>query len=94
MRIRYTPRARTDIETIYDYLDTRSPAAARSVKDAIERRILQLADFPQLGPETDEPPARELSVIRYPYKVYYVVENDEVRIIHVRDARRRPWPDN
>ena len=44
-----------------------------------------------MAPTTDESGIYELSIVRYPYKVYYEVEDDEVWIIHIRDARRRPW---
>jgi toxin ParE1/3/4 len=91
MKVRYALRARGDLDAIFSYLDERSPAAARSVKTLIERRIATLADFPQMGPDTDEPGIRELTIVRYPYKVYYEVENHEVWILHIRDARRRPW---
>jgi toxin ParE1/3/4 len=89
MRIRYTRRALSDLDAIYAYLDQRSPAAARSVKGLIERRISWLADFPLMAPETDEPGIRELSIIQYPYKVYYEIAEDEVWIIHIRHTSRR-----
>ena len=44
-----------------------------------------------MAPETDEPGIRELTIVRYPYKVYYEVAEDEVWVVHIRDARRRPW---
>ncbi len=52
-----------------------------------------LADFPELAPLTDIPEVREMTIVRYPYKVYYTVLEGEVWILHIRDARRRPWPD-
>ncbi len=91
MRVRYTLRAQSDLDAIYAYIDQRAPAAARSVKELIERRIARLADFPFMAPETDEPGIRELTILRFPYKVYYEVIGEEVWIIHIRDARRRPW---
>lgn len=91
MRVRYTLRAQSDLDAIYAYIDQRAPAAARSVKELIERRIARLADFPLMAPETDEPGIRELTILRFPYKVYYEVIGEEVWIIHIRDARRRPW---
>jgi addiction module RelE/StbE family toxin len=91
MRVRYTPRAQRDLEQIYTYLDQRSPPAAQSVKSLIERRIARLADFPFMAPTTDERGIYELTVVRYPYKVYYEIEEDEVWVIHIRDSRRRPW---
>jgi len=93
MKIRYTPRARDDLAVIYSYLDQRSPAGARSVKIAIERRIQLLADFPFIAPMTKELGVYELSMIRHPYRIYDRVEVDEVRIVHVRHAsRERPEP--
>ena len=52
MRVRYTLRARSDLDNIYTYLEQRAPDAAQSVKDLIERRIAALADFPFMAPET------------------------------------------
>lgn len=93
MKVRYTLRAQADIDAIFTFLDARAPAAAQSVKAVIERRIALLADFPHVAPVTDQAGVYELSIIRYPYKVYYEISRDEVWIVHVRDARRRPWPD-
>jgi toxin ParE1/3/4 len=91
MRVRYTLRAQTDLDAIFNYLDQRAPAAARAVKEVIERRISRLAEFPFMAPATDEPGIYELTIVRYPYKVYYEVHGEEVWIMHIRDARRRPW---
>ena len=91
MKVRYTLRARDDLDAIYTYLEERAPVAAQSVKDLIERRIAGLADFPRMAPATDEAGIYELTIVRYPYKVYYEIAGDEVWIVHIRDARRRPW---
>lgn len=91
MRVRYTLRAQADLDAIYAHLDARAPAAALSVKAIIERRISVLADFPRLAPETDQPGVHELTIVRYPYYVYYEINGDDVWVLHIRDARRRPW---
>jgi toxin ParE1/3/4 len=93
MRVRYTLRAQADIDEIYTYLDARAPTAARAVKTTIERRIALLAKFPRIAPVTDQPGVYELTIVRYPYLVYYEIGDEEVRILHIRDARRRPWLD-
>lgn len=90
MRVRYTPRARSDLQAIYDYLDQVSPASARMVKQTLERRIGLLGDIPFIAPATEEQGVYELSIVRYPYKVYNRIENDEVRIVHIRHTSRRP----
>lgn len=92
MKVRYTLRARGDLDAIYTDLDQRNATAAQSVKDLIERRISRLVMFPLMAPGTDELGILELSVVRYPYKVYYELKGDEeVWIIHIRDARRKSW---
>jgi plasmid stabilization system protein ParE len=91
MRVRYTLQAQNDLDNIYTYLDRRSPAAAQSVKNLIERRIAGLADFPFMAPETSESGIYELTIVRYPHKVYYEIEGNEVWIFHIRDSRRQPW---
>jgi len=91
MRVRYTLQAQRDLDGIYTYLDQRSLAVAQSVKNLIERRIAGLADFPFMAPKTSAPGIFELTIARYPYKVHYEVEGTEVRILHIRDSRRRPW---
>jgi toxin ParE1/3/4 len=90
MRVRYTLRALADLEQIYEYFQKRHPAAAQSLKSTIERQIGWLTNFPHMAPATDEPGVRELTLTRYPFKIYYEVEGEEVRILHIRHARRRP----
>jgi toxin ParE1/3/4 len=91
MRVRYSPRAFADREAIYDYLEKRSPQGARNVKLAIVQAIRGLASYPRLGQLTDRSDVYELIVPRLPYKVYYRLDREEVWILHIRDARRRPW---
>ena len=68
MRVRYTLRALADFEEIYEYLEKRRPAAAQSVKTAIERQIGWLTNFPYMAPATDEAGVRELTLTRDPYR--------------------------
>ena len=45
-----------------------------------------------MAPQTDEVAVLELSIVRYPYKVYYEIKGDEeVWILHIRDTRRKRW---
>jgi plasmid stabilization system protein ParE len=93
MRVRYTLRAQADLDAIFGYLDTRAPNAALEVKSTIERRIAMLGEFPHIAPETDIPGVYELTIVRYPYKVYFDIDGDTVGILHIRHTSRRPWPD-
>jgi toxin ParE1/3/4 len=92
MRVRYTQRAFVDREAIYDYLDERSPGGAINVQRAIVQTIRRLEGYPELGRLTEVPDVRELVVPRYPYKIYNRIEGEEIWLLHIRDARRQPWP--
>ena len=91
MKVVYTERAITDLETIDSYLRERSPSGARSVRAAFERTISQISRFPFLGRDSDIGGLLEIAVVRHPYRIFYEVVDRELWIIHVRDARRKPW---
>jgi plasmid stabilization system protein ParE len=91
VKVRYTLRARADLDEIYAYLRERAPASAEAMKSVIERRISWLTDFPLMAPATDEPGIHELTLVRHPYKIYYEVQGNEVWIVHIRHTLRRPW---
>ena len=91
MRIRYATRAFSDRRSISDYLHERSPQGARNVQRAIVQAIRSLTGYPRLGRPTAVAEVRELTVPRYPYKVYYRIDGEEIWILYIRDARRRPW---
>jgi addiction module RelE/StbE family toxin len=91
MRIRYRPRAEQDLKDIADYLRTRNPQAARSVRDAILHTIDIVADFPELGMRVDEG-VRRIVVRHYEYRIYYEIDHPkhEVVVTTIRHPRRQP----
>jgi plasmid stabilization system protein ParE len=94
MRLRYTPRARSDLQAILQYIDQRSPLGAQKVKRAIQKTIELIGEFPEAGRRSGEPDARVLPAGRYPYMIYWTIEGGEAWILHIRHARRRPWRGN
>lgn len=88
MRVRYTSRAFAEREEIFEYIGKRSTHGARSVKQMIAYAIRRLAQFPYSGHATSDRGVYELSITKYPYKVYFLVESDEVWIVHIRHTAR------
>jgi len=76
MRLRYTPRALSDLTSIFQYIDERSPIGARNVKRAIQRTIELIAEFPEGGRLAGEQNVRVLPAGRYPYLIYWSIEED------------------
>jgi toxin ParE1/3/4 len=90
MKVRYTPRAFSDLDVIRTYIAQFNPAAAGRVVTLIEKIVTRLADFPESGQRADELDAHVVFSTRYPYRVYYRVTSDEVLILHIRHAAKRP----
>ena len=88
VRLRYAPRARSDIAHIYEYIARHDRRAATAIVRQIRLTISLLAEHPGLGRETDIPGVGVLPTPRFPYIVYHRVHEDELIIIHVRDGRR------
>ena len=49
MRVRYTPRAASDLARILTYLDRKSPQGSLNVKQAIQHSIETIGQFPERG---------------------------------------------
>lgn len=88
MRLRYAPRARSDIADIYDYISKHNPRAATAIIRAIRATANLLARYPGLGRDTDIAGIRVLTVARYPYLVYHTAVGDELTVVHVRHGSR------
>ncbi len=92
MKVRYRGRALADLEQIFQYIDKRSPSGARHVIDEIHAAINAIAEYPLSGQQTSYPRIHVKIVRRYRYRIFYVVEADQIEILHVRHGARRPWP--
>lgn len=91
MRIRYTRQAYADLDGVYDYIACDNPKAALKVLDRVQEVASRLAQFPRSGvKKADEENVFVAPLGRYPYLVYFTVENDELSILHVRHAKRLP----
>ncbi|MBX9825014.1 MAG: type II toxin-antitoxin system RelE/ParE family toxin [Xanthobacteraceae bacterium] len=93
MKVRYSARARADLAAILDYIDEKSPRGAWNVKRALQRTIELIGEYPHVGRSCGEQQARVVPVGRYPYLVYWTVEEGEVWVVHIRHSARAPWQD-
>ncbi len=93
MKVEYAKRAVADIRKIS--ADSRRTFGNRVV-DALEARIREVIDSisrePHSAPRIEQRPGMHVALLgRYPFKIFYRVLDDRVRILHVRHAARRPW---
>ncbi len=93
MKLRYTPRAKSDLEEIHDYIAQENSQAARRVLVIIRKAAEMLLLNPLLGRPGRISGTRELSVGRFPFMLAYRVEANEVQILSVIHTARM-WPES
>ena len=93
MKIEFTNRAVRDLREISGYC--RKQFGDR-VTAALEARIRDVATdiavYPERAPRVEgRAGMRVVPLVRYPFKIFYRIVSDTVRIVHIRHVARRPW---
>lgn len=91
MKIEYTRQALADLRKIA--VDSRAfgEGVAAAVESRIRTIIANIAQHPKAAaPVVERPGMRVVPLIRYPYKIFYRVLEDRVKILHIRHSARKP----
>jgi toxin ParE1/3/4 len=95
LRLRWSERAREDLEAIADFIGQDDPLAARRWIARLQVRARQAAALPTTGrivPEWNDPRVREVLVRTY--RVIYLGQRGAVHVLTVVEGHRRlPPPD-
>ncbi len=93
MKVRWSETALSELDDIFSYIHQSSRSAAIAVVERIEALTVLLEEFPFLGHLTDEEGVRVLAVVRYPFLIFYGINEPagEIVILHVlHTAQQRP----
>jgi len=92
VRLRYTHPALADLNAnaVLDYIAAHSPQGARRVQARIQAIIDLLPIHPGIGTQTDDPAIRRMTVLPYPYLIFYETTDTEIIVHAVRHAARGP----
>src|SRR5262249_41680765 len=92
MKIVYSRRALADIEAIATYYSAKaSPAIAQSIEQRFLEVIERIRRSPESAPRvTRRSHVRVVSVVRYPFRIFYRVRAATIDILHIRHTSRRP----
>jgi plasmid stabilization system protein ParE len=88
MTVRYTRDALRELDSILDYIESRSPNGARRVKARVGDLVEFAHERPLAGRLTTAG-LRRILANPYPYLLYYAVEPDGIVVVGVRHAARR-----
>jgi plasmid stabilization system protein ParE len=92
MKVRWSETALAETEAIFSFIHERNRSAAASIVQRFEELAALLSEFPLAGHLTDETDVRAISVVRYPFVVFYTIDDGaaEVIILHVRHTAQAP----
>jgi toxin ParE1/3/4 len=92
MKIEYTRQALADLRKIAADSRAFGEGVAAAVESRIRTIIANIARHPKAAaPVAERPGMRVVPLIRYPYKIFYRILEDQVKILHIRHAARKPW---
>jgi toxin ParE1/3/4 len=92
MKVEYSKRAAADLRKASADSRAFGEAVAAAVELRIRQIIAHIADHPEGAARVIERPGMHvIPLIRYPYKIFYRVLEDRVRILHIRHTSRRQW---
>ncbi len=86
--LRVTPRAEEDLCRLRDYILDRNKLAAERVRAKIERSIDILLHHPHIAQRTSRLGVFRSTVPRYGYKLFFMIENETLVLLHVRHGAR------
>ena len=92
MKLVYSKRALADLYEISAYYAaSASTEIAASVGQRLEDVIIRIGRVPEAAPRVSQrSQIRVVSVVRYPFRIFYRVRNDAIDILHIRHTSRRP----
>ena len=92
MKVEYSNRATADLRKVSADSRAYGDAVTAAVEARIQQVVAHIAEHPGGAPRVEERPGvHVIPLIRYPYKIFYRVIADRVRILHIRHTSRQPW---
>jgi toxin ParE1/3/4 len=92
MRVEYTKRATDDLRKVSKESRVFGHRVAAAVEARIREIIARISERPEAAARIIERPGMYVvPLIRYPYKIFYRVLEDWIRVLHIRHSSRRPW---
>lgn len=89
MKLRYTSRARDDTELAFAWYERQRRGLGFDFLDCVEASIKSIQDNPKMY-RVHYSCYRGCVVRRFPFSIFYTIENDEIVVHGVFDSRQNP----
>lgn len=83
MRLRWTPEAADNLESIYNYLREHHPSFAEPTVRALYEAARSLRAMPERGRLGEISSTREFILPKLPYIIVYRINEDAVELLHI-----------
>lgn len=88
--IRFRPAAAREFAADYRFYRKQYPGRGDRFVDAVEQALARVVRSPLTFPVLHEPDIRSAKVFRFPYRVVYIVIGEDIDVLAVAHAKRRP----
>lgn len=88
--IRFRPAAAREFAADYRHYENDYPGRGERFVAAVDIVLREIEAHPERYPLLQEPDIRSAKVKRFPYRAVYVIVGEDVDIIAVAHAKRRP----
>jgi plasmid stabilization system protein ParE len=93
-RVVFEPEASRELEASALWYEAQRSGLGLAFLAAVDRTLDHLATWPGAGTLVPGVPAhlevRQMPIVRFPYRVAYLVTSQELRVLAVAHTRRRP----
>ena len=90
MKLRILEVAALEISDAKEYYNLQQPRLGDSFKKDVQNTIDTILSFPQLYPEVSDS-LRRCVLHRFPYSIFYSIEDGTIIILSVAHQRRKPY---
>jgi toxin ParE1/3/4 len=92
MKVEYSKRATDDLHKVAADSRAFGEMVAAAVELRIQEVIGKIAEHPKGRPRViGRPGVHVAALVRYPYKIFYRILENRVRVLHIRHTSRRLW---
>ena len=89
MRVALTDEALSDLDTILTYTEANHPTAAAVVEHRLRTSLRRIGAWPESAQVVaDRPGLRMVPLVRYPFRIFYRVADNQVEVIHMHHTAR------
>jgi plasmid stabilization system protein ParE len=88
-RLIIRPQAEADIEDIFGWYEARRPGLGAAFVEAVDACLAGIEQQPEMHPELYRR-ARRALLRRFPYTVFYVIQDESIEVVACFHTRRDP----